>query len=239
MAVNQYVMSHDGGFCIPPPRPPGKKLYTYWFRMQEEDLIEKYQDERLTVLKKHADELWAKKRPEEIAEIQKAYELAMSKYECDLREWLNEHQQQAEERACGEKFTQGKYIPEEKGLMREDSKEAGRTPASGHSNRPEENASNAAHGTNAAQKEGGESLPPKRTRIKEEDEPGKNNGQKATQDDDDTITELRAHMKKEVDEEAAAAAELSSMMHNTAAMSVDQLEALRDSLEVVAEEEDF
>jgi len=111
MSKFQFVES-DEGYCIPPPRDPGSTTFVYWYREHEEEWQEQCSDERLTVLKKHAEKLWAAMPDEEKKQVQLDFEKATFNYTQKLRDWLGLYQAQAEERK-NTRHEFEEYVPEE------------------------------------------------------------------------------------------------------------------------------
>eukprot|EP00397_Hematodinium_sp_SG-2012_P058304 GEMP01073648.1.p1 GENE.GEMP01073648.1~~GEMP01073648.1.p1 ORF type:complete len:218 (+),score=64.99 GEMP01073648.1:71-724(+) len=115
MSTFQFVESEDG-FCVAPPKHPGKRAYIYWHRLHEEKWTEKLQEDRLTIISQHAEKIWAKKSKAEIAQIEKEFKEATSKYTSDLRAWLDVYQAQQAKRKLEAAYIYEKYVPQKDGL---------------------------------------------------------------------------------------------------------------------------
>jgi len=118
MSKFQFVESDDG-FCIPPPRDPGSKLFIYWYREHVNEWEEQFVDERHSVLKKHAEKLWAEIPEEEKQKIQVDFEHATFKYTEELRKWLGRYQAQAVERKQNQTHSYEDYVPDEHGVQKQ------------------------------------------------------------------------------------------------------------------------
>eukprot|EP00397_Hematodinium_sp_SG-2012_P055086 GEMP01066944.1.p1 GENE.GEMP01066944.1~~GEMP01066944.1.p1 ORF type:complete len:249 (+),score=69.63 GEMP01066944.1:71-817(+) len=146
MSTFQFVESEDG-FCVAPPKHPGKRAYIYWHRLhfcwlfwffqfllgapippsthngrqprtdQQQPSANKSSGSRKpTIISQHAEKIWAKKSKAEIAQIEKEFKEATSKYTSDLRAWLDVYQAQQAKRKLEAAYIYEKYVPQKDGL---------------------------------------------------------------------------------------------------------------------------